>query len=631
MFFLHFLKKCRGIFRMECKLFSFFADLRNKTLATVKEISYNTMVYAQSLLRNATNRTMRGIDYMSASSKKKLRKEQNAAAMTEKQQKELKEAKNLKVMTFTFAVVMILVVAIVIGVFVRTPIAGAIDRNTHAITIGDHELSTTEFSYFYVDAINNYYKQVYQTYYSYYGSYWYLGLGFSTGTPLNEQKYTYGEEEDMTWADYFMDQAIESAKSTFAVYDLAMSENYQMTEDEQAEVDEYLNSLDTVASNYGYSSAKTYLRGNYGDGANVKTYKNYYTISAIAKSYYNAYAETLEYTDEDYRNYESDKFNNYSSFSYAVYTINVEDYLPEDAEEESDSTDSTETTGASEDDEPTAEEMAAALAAAKADADALVNGGAASVEDFDSLIADLAINDGEEDAASTQYENTFYTKINSKIQEWIGETDRKAGDVTAIEITKTVDSDEEGAEETETTGYYVVYFLERNDNYTNLVSVRHILIECEGGTYNSTTGETTYSDEEKAAAKAEAMELLKQWQSGDATEESFAALANEKSADTGSNENGGLYEDIYPNEMVADFNDWCFDESRQPGETGVIETEYGAHIMYFVQTQDMTYRDYMIENDLISEDLTAWHDALVEKIEVVEVNLSGMEWDITIG
>ena len=127
------------------------------------------------------------------------------------------------------------------------------------------------------------------------------------------------------------------------------------------------------------------------------------------------------------------------------------------------------------------------------------------------------------------------------------------------------------------------------------------------------------------------MELLKQWQSGDATEESFAALANEKSADTGSNENGGLYEDIYPNEMVADFNDWCFDESRQPGETGVIETEYGAHIMYFVQTQDMTYRDYMIENDLISEDLTAWHDALVEKIEVVEVNLSGMEWGITIG
>ena len=36
---------------------------------------------------------MRGNDYMSASSKKKLRKEQNAAAMTEKQQKELKEAK----------------------------------------------------------------------------------------------------------------------------------------------------------------------------------------------------------------------------------------------------------------------------------------------------------------------------------------------------------------------------------------------------------------------------------------------------------------------------------------------------------------------------------------------------------
>ena len=51
---------------------------------------------------------------MSASSKKKLRKEQNAAAMTEKQLQEQKEAKKLRLYTGIFAVaiaVMILVVA----------------------------------------------------------------------------------------------------------------------------------------------------------------------------------------------------------------------------------------------------------------------------------------------------------------------------------------------------------------------------------------------------------------------------------------------------------------------------------------------------------------------------------------
>ena len=51
---------------------------------------------------------------MSASSKKKLRKENAAAQMTEKQQKELSEAKKLKRMTVTFVALM-LVVAVSAG------------------------------------------------------------------------------------------------------------------------------------------------------------------------------------------------------------------------------------------------------------------------------------------------------------------------------------------------------------------------------------------------------------------------------------------------------------------------------------------------------------------------------------
>ena len=70
--------------------------------------------------------------------------------------------------------------------------------------------------------------------------------------------------------------------------------------------------------------------------------------------------------------------------------------------------------------------------------------------------------------------------------------------------------------------------------------------------------------------------------SGDKTEESFAALANEKSAD-GDGTTGGLYENVYPGQMVDSFEDWCFDASRKTGDTGVVETPYGAHVMYFVQ------------------------------------------------
>ena len=52
---------------------------------------------------------------MSASDKKKLRKEQRAAAMSEKQKREQKEAKQLKIWTSIFAVVMAIVILIPIG------------------------------------------------------------------------------------------------------------------------------------------------------------------------------------------------------------------------------------------------------------------------------------------------------------------------------------------------------------------------------------------------------------------------------------------------------------------------------------------------------------------------------------
>ena len=64
--------------------------------------------------------------------------------------------------------------------------------------------------------------------------------------------------------------------------------------------------------------------------------------------------------------------------------------------------------------------------------------------------------------------------------------------------------------------------------------------------------------------------------------------------------------------MVTNFNDWLFDESRVVGDTGVVETEYGYHVMYYVGAAEQTYRNYMIENTLRSEDVEAWYTAIVE-------------------
>lgn len=136
---------------------------------------------------------------------------------------------------------------------------------------------------------------------------------------------------------------------------------------------------------------------------------------------------------------------------------------------------------------------------------------------------------------------------------------------------------------------YLTNGIEKSD--VSNISVRHILIK----------PEDTSSDDSWAQAEKKAQDLLEQWKTGDATEDSFAALAEENSEDPGSVSNGGLYDDVAPGQMVDTFNDWCFDESRQPGDTGIVKTTYGYHIMYFVgdsgtyQWYEEAKQDYVAE------------------------------------
>ena len=112
-----------------------------------------------------------------------------------------------------------------------------------------------------------------------------------------------------------------------------------------------------------------------------------------------------------------------------------------------------------------------------------------------------------------------------------------------------------------------------------------------------------------AAAKSKAEELLAQWQSGEATEDSFAALASAESEDGGSKSNGGLYTNVYQGQMVETFNDWCFNASRKPSDTGIVETDYGAHVMYFVGTGLPRWQTQVTET-LRSSDYSAWEEGL---------------------
>ena len=106
-------------------------------------------------------------------------------------------------------------------------------------------------------------------------------------------------------------------------------------------------------------------------------------------------------------------------------------------------------------------------------------------------------------------------------------------------------------------------------------TARHILI----------TPEDTESEESWAAAEKTAKELLDQFLAGDKTEESFGKLATEHTMDPGSKDNGGLYQDFAQGQMVQPFDQWCFDAARKTGDTDVVKTDYGYHVMYFKNTR----------------------------------------------
>ena len=84
----------------------------------------------------------------------------------------------------------------------------------------------------------------------------------------------------------------------------------------------------------------------------------------------------------------------------------------------------------------------------------------------------------------------------------------------------------------------------------------------------------------------------------------FAELAMQESSD-GSKYVGGLYTGVYEGQMVTAFNDWCFDSSRKPGDTDVVETEYGAHVMYFVN-RNLPYWQMDVVTDLRDAAYNEW-------------------------
>jgi len=441
---------------------------------------------------------------------------------------------------------------VIIGVIVVLLAALVITVNSSLFTRGFAALRVNGTKYTLAD-VNFEYQEAYMQMANY-------GI-LDTSVPLDEQACPF-DPEGGTWHDYFKSAAEENLVQKTAFADAAAQAGTALTQEDQEQLESALSNYSLYAAYQGYPSADAYLTAMFGAGNNEKTVRRSMERELLVNRFLTDLSKSFTFTDA-----EKDAY--YEEHTAELNTVNYLYYMA--AAEAGD-------TGMSDEEAmDAARETAGAIAAAGAD--------------------------GEEPFRTAVTEQTDAEAVATSVSE-SGFLSRFEGDVTAEDLVPgTVFTHETD------TGVYAVYVQGLEDNRYNTVSVRHILVKAEDADEDG-----TYSEEERQAAHDAILAIQDEWEVGERTEESFAALAAEKSEDTGSAETGGLYEDIYKGQMVSEFDAFCF-EPHEHGDTAVVwgeSTSYaGYHLIYYVG-EGGPYRQVLADNALRSDAYNAAVEELLD-------------------
>ena len=410
------------------------------------------------------------------------------------------------------------------------------------VVVNGEAVNKVEFDYQYNLTKNNYITQ--------YGSYLtYFGL--DTSKDLSTQMYS----DTLTWQDYFEQNAVESLKQNKAL--MAEAKAAGFTYDTTDEYNTFKETIKTSAASAGISE-KEYVRSIYGSYATMGRIEEYVKNDMVMNAYYQKLQEDNAPSDDEIQSYYEENKATYDSVDYRLTTIEADlpteptelaDPVEETAADTTGTTDGTAATDSTQDTayQPSDAEIAKAMEDAKVLAD-----------DAEKTVA----KDGE------AHENEKKSSVNYLISDWLFDDARKAGDTTVI----TNDNSH---------CYYAVAFEKRYLDETPSADVRVIIPT------KDKTGE----------------EILEEWKSGAATEDSFAELCKKYTQDTSAVENGGLFEQVTKTGMTEELSNWIFDNSRQAGDTVAITVSDTTYVLYYIG-QDQPEWKINIKNTLVSDTMS---------------------------
>lgn len=467
---------------------------------------------------------------MSASPEKK---NQSRAERDEKRrQEERKDRRSTAVYSVVAAVVVVAALALMVWN------SGLLQRNLTALDVNGTRYTTADVQYYYSSVYSEQARQ-------------YL---FNSAQSVKKQ--VYDEATGQSWYDHLLDLAVESLTNSTALAAQARSEGFSLTEESQSQLDSFLTQLNTAWIGQT-TSREALIRANYGPYMTYDRLVELMSQELLASDYAQAKLDAIDHPGADYDAYYQEHADELDTVTYTYFLFRAS--LP--------ATDADGNTIERTDDE-TAAQMEDAKAEQKALAEELkskLEGGAdpaALAEEYKEQMYSSSLSN-----RSTGSSLSYYP-----YGEWLLDRARKAGDTDLFE-----------RDYTSSYNYYVIVYEGRALVQEPAYDVRHILIQAGDGT-NPTQAE--YDE-----AETKARSVLDEWKAGEATEDSFAALVSANTSDTASASSGGLYSNITASSNYEQaFLDWTVDPARRPGDTGLVKTGYGWHVMYFAASKDPVWK-----------------------------------------
>lgn len=427
-------------------------------------------------------------------------------------------------------------------------------------TVDGQKISIGMYDYYYASIVS---------YYEQYASYGYYSL--DTTKDYSKQYTTDDDGNKISWQKFFETEALKEVEQITTYYSKALEEGVTLTSAQKKTIDKQISTLKDSASQNDVSLDQ-YIKANFGTYCSEDTIRLMLEQYYLSANYKGKFKCETKVTDNDVDKYYNDHKNDYKKIEF-YYIASPYDATDDNSKNES---------------IKTAEKIMAKMKDKKS-VIALVP------EVYSSYIDSQVKSSMEQDSTLTEkkareeavksYESNVVTTVSGsdspfddKMNTWLFSDDTKVGSKKYY-----ID---------ESAGYIYIVLktskasVEEDETYT----VRHILVapESDSNSSSSTSEKTEYTDEQWAAAKKKADSILAKFNKTDKSEYEFAKLAEQYSTDSastssGSNDSfGGLYESVTLGQMVPDFEKWSIDDSRKYGDTGIVKSDYGYHIMFFI-------------------------------------------------